>query len=179
MKSFFIVALAMVLAACGGPTTRDYAARTPTLDLREYLNGELVAKGILFDYRGRVDTTFRVDMTGTWKGNKGTLAEHFRYSDGREEDRTWHITFTDDHRFTATAADVIGKADGTQHGNSVNMQYTLNAKRPDGDTITLSMDDWMYLLDDRTLINRTSMHKYGLKVGELVIAFERKDRHEK
>lgn len=174
--SIFCVGL---IAACSSATTKDYAANSPTLDLRDYLNGPLVAKGILFDYSGKVDLAFHVDITGTWNGNKGTLEEHFRYSDGRTEARTWHIAFTDDHHFTATAADVIGTAQGSQHGNSVNMRYTLNATRPNGERITLSMDDWMYLLDDKTLINRTAMRKYGIKVGELVISFERKGSHEK
>lgn len=167
------------MAACSGPTPKDYAANTPTLDLRDYLKGPLVAKGVLFDYTGKVDLAFHVDIAGSWNGNKGTLEEHFRYSDGRTEARTWHIAFTDDHHFTATAADVVGTAQGSQYGNSVNMRYTLNATRPGGERILLSMDDWMYLLDDKTLINRTTMRKYGIKVGELVISFERKTPHEK
>lgn len=181
MKKIWIVigAVASLLAGCSSPTTQDYADVKPALDLREYLNGPLVAKGVLFDYTGKADLMFTVKMTGTWDGNEGTLDEYFTYSDGRNERRVWRIRYTDDHHFTATADDVIGTAKGTQHGNSVNMRYTLDAKRPNGDTIVLSMDDWMYLLDDRTLINRTAMRKYGLKVGELVITFEKDAGHEK
>ena len=175
MKKIWIIASAVtfLLAGCSSPSTKDYAEVTPKLDLREYFNGPLVAKGILFDYTGKADLMFRVDLVGSWQGNEGTLREHFTYSDGRTEERTWHMRFTDDHQFTATADDVVGIANGAQDGNSVNMRYTLNAKRPDGDRIILSMDDWMYLLDERTLINRTAMRKYGLTVGELVITFEK------
>lgn len=172
-------AIGLLLAGCSGPSTKDYADVKPTLDMREYLNGPLVAKGILFDYSGKADLMFHVRLTGSWKGNEGTLQEYFDYSDGRKEERVWHIRFSDDHHFTATAADVVGVAQGTQDGNSVNMRYTLNAKRPNGEQITLSMDDWMYLLDEHTLINRTSMRKYGIKVGELVISFEKDPRHAK
>jgi hypothetical protein len=35
------------------------------------------------------------------------------------------------------------------------------------------MEDWFYLQDDGTLINRTKMRKFGLTVGELVIAFRK------
>lgn len=175
MKKRWIIlgTVSLMIAGCSGPTTQDYAHVTPPLDLREYLNGPLVAKGVLFDYSGKADLMFRVAMTGSWNGNEGKLDEHFTYSDGRTERRVWRIRYSDDHHFTATADDVIGTANGTQHGNSVNMRYTLDAKRPDGDRITLSMDDWMYLLDDQTLINRTAMRKYGVKVGELVITFEK------
>lgn len=165
--------LTFMLSGCSSYETRDYADVKPALDIRHYLNGPLTAKGILYDYSGKADLMFHVKMKGSWKGNEGTLEEHFTYSDGRTEARTWTITFTDDHHFTATAGDVEGKAIGTQHGNTVNMRYTLNAKRASGDTITLSMDDWMYLLDGKTLINRTKMRKFGLTVGELVITFEK------
>jgi hypothetical protein len=53
------------------------------------------------------------------------------------------------------------------------MGYVLNAKRASGEMITLTMDDWMYLLEDNVLINRTKMKKYGLNVGELVITFKK------
>lgn len=168
-----------LLSGCGGHTTEDYAAVKPTLDIRQYLNGPLTAKGILYDYSGKADLMFVVTMKGSWNGNDGTLEEHFTYNDGRTESRTWKIRFADDHHFTATAGDVIGGATGTQHGNSVNMRYQLNAKRGSGDTITLSMDDWMYLIDEHTLINRTKMRKFGLTVGELVITFEKGAAHAK
>lgn len=174
----FLGTVGFMLSGCSEHSTVDYAANKPKLDIREYLNGPLIAKGILFDYTGKADLMFLVKMTGRWNGNTGTLEEHFTYSDGRTEERTWTITFTDDHHFTATAGDVIGEAKGTQHGNSVNMRYRLNATRASGDTITLSMDDWMYLLDENTLINRTKMQKFGLNVGELVITFEKVKRHE-
>lgn len=168
-----LVGTALLLSSCSSPTPADYAAEEPTLDLRTYLNGPLEAHGILFDYTGKPDLRFHVAMTGRWNGNTGTLEEHFTYSDGRKETRTWTITFRDDHHFTGTAADVVGEATGSQYGNSMNMRYTLDATRPNGDTITLSMDDWMYLMDEKTLINRTTMRKFGLKVGELVITFRK------
>jgi hypothetical protein len=169
----FIASLMFLLGGCSGQTPEDYANATPKLDLREYLNGRLEAWGVLFDYTGKVDRQFYVVMEGSWNGNEGTLKEWFTYSDGRKDERVWTVTYSDDHHFTGTAHDVIGKAEGKQFGNAVNMQYTLRAKRDSGDTIDLSMDDWMYLIDDKTLINRTTMKKFGLKVGELVIAFRK------
>lgn len=165
--------IALMLSSCSSITTEDYANKTPKLDIRSYLNGPLEAWGVLYDYSGKADLEFYVTMTGTWQGNTGTLEEHFVYSDGRKDQRTWTITFSDDHHFKATAHDVVGEAKGTQHGNAVNMQYVLNAKRSSGEMITLSMDDWMYLMNDKILINRTKMKKFGLTVGELVITFKK------
>lgn len=168
-----IASTSFLLSGCSSVTTEDYIANTPKLDIRHYLNGPLEAHGILFGMSGKANLSFYVKMTGKWEGNTGTLEEYFTYSDGRKDARTWTITFSDDHHFTATAHDVIGEAKGTQHGNSMNMRYLLNAKRASGDMIKLSMDDWMYLLDDNILINRTKMRKFGLTVGELVITFKK------
>ncbi len=169
----FVSTAALMISGCNASTTEDYANNTPKLDIRSYLNGSLEATGILFDHSGKADLQFHVSMTASWQGNTGTLKENFIFSDGRKDERTWTITMQDDHHFTATAHDVIGTATGSQHGNAANMRYILNAKRSGGDTITLSMDDWLYLMDDTTLINRTKMKKFGLTVGELVITFRK------
>ena len=59
-----------------------------------------------------------------------------------------------------------------QTGNAATMTYRLRIPREDGE-IVVSMEDWFYLQDDGTLINKTKMRKYGLTVGELVIAFRK------
>jgi len=173
-KSKTLAALAVVagLAGCGSQALDDYASETPTLDLREYLNGPLTASGIFFDHAGRADMRFIVEMEGAWDGDTGTLAERFRYSDGHNDERVWTIRFQDDGRFTATAHDVVGEARGGQRGNAAMMRYRLRIPR-DGDEVVVSMEDWLYLQEDGTLINRTKMRKFGLTVGELVVAFRK------
>lgn len=168
-----VATVAFLFSGCSSLTTEEYADRTPKLDIRQYLNGPLEAWGIIYDMSGKADTQFHVTMNGSWEGNKGKLEEHFIFNNGRKDERVWTIEFTDEHHFTASAHDVIGEAKGSQHGNAVNMRYVLNAKRESGSTIELSMDDWLYLMDDKTLINRTKMRKFGLTVGELVITFRK------
>ena len=160
------------LTGCSSVTTKDYADVQPKLDIREFLNGKLEAWGVIIDYTGKADLHFYVTMEGTWDGNKGRLEEYFVFSDGKKDERIWTIEFTDDHHFTATAPDVIGAAKGSQHGNTMNMRYVLDVPRGDS-SIHLSMDDWMHLVDEKTLINRTKMRKFGITVGELVIAFRK------
>lgn len=176
MKKLCIIvsSVAFFLSGCGGASTEDYAAEKPVMDIRKFFNGPVEAWGVLYSFSGKQDLRFYATMEGSWQGNKGTLKEKFTYSDGRIDERTWNITMIDDHNFTATAGDVIGTAKGTQHGNTTNMRYTLDAKRSSGGTIKLSMDDWMYLIDDNTIINRIKMKKFGLGVGELVVTMRKK-----
>jgi len=175
MKKLWIIlsGTAFMLSGCGGHSTEDYADNTPKLDIRQYFNGPVEAHGIIYDMTGKADLSFTAKMHGTWVGNQGTFDEEFTFSDGRKDTRIWHIAMIDDHHFTATAGDVIGNAVGSQHGNVMNMKYVLKAKRASGKTIELSMDDWMYLLEDNTIINRIKMRKFGLNVGEMVITFRK------
>ncbi len=127
---------------------------------------------MLINRDGSAEPQFFVKMKGSWRGNEGTLAEDFTYTSGEKKHRLWHFTMVDDHHFTGTAADVTGEGQGMQYGNAVNMKYTLQVQH-NGQTVELAMDDWLYRIDAQHVINRTEMHKYGFKVGELVISFRK------
>ena len=160
------------LTSCSDVDIKEYSENKPVFDIREYLNGDLEAWGVLINRDGSAEPQFFVKMKGAWKGNEGTLAEEFTYMNGEKKTRLWHFRVTDDHHFTGTAADVTGEGVGQQYGNAVNMKYTLQVPR-DGKTIEVAMDDWLYRIDDAHVINRTEMHKFGFKVGELVIGFRK------
>ena len=170
----FVSGFAFLLSGCGGASTEDYAGEKPAMDIRTFFDGPVEAWGVMYSFSGKQDLRFHATMHGSWDGDKGQLKEKFIYSDGRIDERTWVITMIDDHHFTATAGDVVGIANGTQHGNTVNMRYILDAKRSSGGTIKLSMDDWMYLVDEHTIINRIKMKKFGIAVGELVVTMRKK-----
>ena len=54
------------------------------------------------------------------------------------------------------------------------MHWRYNLNLPvDDSTYEMSMDDWMYLMDEDTLINRTRMSKFGVEVGQVTIFFRR------
>jgi len=165
--------LLMLATGCSTPKVEDYVSNNPPLDLRSYLNGELEAWGMFFDNAGKAEPMFYVKMTGRWQGNNGTLQEHFIYNDGKTKDRLWTLTFQDDHHFTATASDVVGVADGRQYGNAANIKYVLTVPTDKGTSYDMSMDDWLYKMNDELVINRNEMRKFGIKVGELVISFHK------
>ncbi len=162
-----------LLAACASVTPQDYAAQKPALDLREYFNGQVDAWGIVQDRSGRVIKRMTVEMTCTWNGDTGTLDERFTYADGTRETRVWTIR-KDGNRYTGTAADVVGEAKGEAAGNALNWKYVLDARREGGGTIHLDMDDWMWLMDERTLLNKTSFSKFGIRFGEVTIFFRKR-----
>jgi hypothetical protein len=166
-------AAAAVVAGCAGPAPADYAAETPVLDLKTYFNGELTAHGLFTDRAGKVQRRFVVTMTGTWQGNQGTLDERFTYSDGTTERRVWRLTDLGNGRYSGRADDVVGEAVGQAAGNALNWRYTLRLP-VDGKVYEVQFDDWMYLMDERVMLNKAVMSKFGITLGEVTLAFHKK-----
>jgi hypothetical protein len=163
----------VLTGGCAGPTPADYRAEKPLLDLRQYFNGELVAHGVFTDRSGRVARRFVVQMTGSWSGNQGVLDERFTYSDGKTERRVWRLTDLGNGRWEGRADDVVGVATGEAAGNALNWRYTL-ALTVDGRTWNVQFDDWMYLVDDKVMLNKAVMSKFGISLGEVTLAFTKK-----
>lgn len=163
------ILLITTITACG-VTPQEYENEKPVMDMKTYFDGQIQAWGLFQDYRSKVIKRFHVDMEGNWKGNTGTLDEHFTYSDGTTQRRIWNLVRIDKHNYTGTADDVIGEAKGVAYGHALRWQYTL-ALEVDDDTYHVQFDDWMYLIDENTVINRSVMSKFGISVGEVLLVF--------
>ena len=168
-----LICFLLAISGCSSAKIEDYKNHTPKMDMREFFTGDLEALGVFMDRSGMADPQFTCAMKGTWKGNDGTLEEHFVYSDGHKEERTWRMHFTDDNHFTATAHDVVGTAQGAQFGNAVNIRYVLRVPVKDT-TYDMDMNDWMYRMDDKTILNHTTMKKLGFQVGDLFLTIRKK-----
>lgn len=166
------VAGAAVLAGCAAPAPADYVAERPVLDLKTYFDGPVTAHGMFSDRSGRVLRRFTVAMTGTWNGAEGVLDERFTYSDGRTERRIWRLKDLGDGRWEGRADDVVGVAEGRSAGNALNWRYTL-ALPVDGRVWEVQFDDWMFLVDDKVMLNKAVMSKFGIRLGEVTLSFAR------
>lgn len=154
----------------------DYAVGEPKLDFREYFDGSLQSSGIFNGLSGKVERKFTLRMDCRWQGQKGTLDEYFSYDDGETGHRCWSLNFVDENNFSATALDVEGVGQGAQRGNAAVMRYRLRVPRVGGKEVVVSMEDWFYLIEDGTVINRARMSKFGIKVGEIVASFQKSVR---
>ena len=161
---------AATLAGCAGPQISDYAGEKPALDLRSYFNGTLDAYGVFTDRSGQVVKRFTVVMRCTWDGDNGVLDEDFVYSDGTTGKRIWRMKHLGDGRYSGTADDVVGEALGETRGNAFRWGYTL-ALPVDGQVWNVTFDDWMYLMDERVMLNKAVMSKFGVRLGEVTLSF--------
>jgi hypothetical protein len=153
---------------------RDYATSLPRLDLRQHLNGPILCEGVIYGLTGRVSSRFVADFDARWDGNVGVMTETFRYDSGTVQNRQWTLTLGNDGAVRATAPDVVGEGHGRAEGSGVLLNYRLRLT-PEAGGHVLNVTDWMYLMENGTIMNRSQFTKFGIKVAELVATMRKKD----
>lgn len=164
---------AFLIAGCAGIAPVQYAAEKPVLDLATYFNGTIDGWGMFQKRSGEVVKRFHVVIDARWTGDTGVLDEHFSWSDGTTSRRVWTLKRQADGRYLGSADDVIGAAQGEAAGNALRWKYVL-ALPVDGTTWHVDMDDWMYLINERVMLNRTAMSKWGFHMGDVTLSFTKR-----
>jgi hypothetical protein len=77
----------------------------------------------------------------------------------------WTITRVDAARYVGRADDVVGEAIGEAAGNALRWRYVL-ALPVDGRVWNVDLDDWMFLIDEQVMLNRSQMKKFGFHLGD-------------
>jgi hypothetical protein len=167
----------LVIGICFGVSScstaiDDYDDKTAQFDLKTYFDGNLIAWGTIQDSSDKVTRRFCVELEGTWKGNEGVLAEKFFYDDGEISYRNWSLTKQQNGHYQGTADDVIGIAEGQHNGFAFNLKYTL-ALPVDGSVYNVSMNDWMYQIDEHRVVNKTAISKFGVNVANVTLFFDK------
>lgn len=172
-RRLFLASAAAALAGCASISPRQYAAERPVLELDRYFTGTVDGWGMVQDRSGRVLRRFYVRIDCTWDGDTGTLDETFDWSDGRKEKRVWKVVKRGAGRYTGTAGDVVGEATGLAAGNALQWRYVLKLPAEQGGW-EVDIDDWMYLVDENTMLNRSTINKLGVRFAEITIAFRKR-----
>jgi hypothetical protein len=173
MKTLLLAAaLTAALTGCAGGGVEQYRAEQPELKLEHYLNGRVDGWGMFQGRSGEVKKRFHVRIEARWNGDTGVLDESFTWSDGTTSKRIWTVKRQPDGRYLGTADDVVGEAVGEVAGNALRWRYVM-ALPVDGRVWHVDFDDWMYLIDDKVMLNRSYMSKWGVRLGEVTLSFVR------
>ena len=164
---------ALLVGGCAGIAPPHYAAEKPALDLPSYFNGTIDGWGMFQKRSGEVVKRFHVVIDAKWQGDTGVLDEAFSWSDGSKTRRVWTLQRQPDGRYIGTAADVVGQAVGQVAGNALRWKYVL-ALDVDGKTWHVDFDDWMFLIDERVMLNRSLMSKWGFELGAVTLSFTKR-----
>ena len=149
----------------------NYKNNLPHLNLETFLNNEIRGYGIIETRFGIVKRRFEFLANCSWIDGTCYLKEEMKYDNGFVDKRIWLIE-RQGESYRATTNNVIGFAEINIGGNSMNWRYKINIPFK-SKNISISCDDWMYLIDDRRLINRNTFKKFGFKVGELTLFMEK------
>ena len=172
IRALLIAACGVLLGACSTVSVEDYADNRPQLVAEQFFNGQLVAHGVVKDRGGKVIRYFSASIDASWKDGVGTLDERFVFDDGERQTRVWTLKPSGDNHYIATAGDVVGDGRMEIAGNSLFLDYVLRIPY-DGDTLDLRIDDRMYLVSERVLMNESIMTKWGFEVGRILLVIQK------
>ncbi|WP_102108539.1 DUF3833 family protein [Oceaniglobus roseus] len=170
-----VVALRVRFLSFRAQSPADYDGLSPQFDIRRHLSGPIRCEGVIYGPFGKVTSRFTARMQGDWSGDTGVLSERFLYDNGDIQERAWHLRIGNDGAIHATADDVPGAGEGWQKGPTVLLSYPIRLP-PEAGGHTLTATDWMYLIGDGVIINRSQFRKFGIKVAELVATMRPEDR---
>ncbi|MGB7262452.1 MAG: DUF3833 domain-containing protein [Albidovulum sp.] len=174
MKKTIALLVISALSACSGaPNLADRALSDRQLNLEEFFEGKTVAHGQFQDVFGNVQRRFEVQITGHWDGRILKLVEDFTYDDGETEQRVWTLEKTGENTWKGTAPGVIGGATGREKDDTFNWNYRIDLPVRDG-TMRVEFNDWMWLLTKDRLLNRAYVSRFGVRIGEAILIFEKK-----
>ena len=173
IKFFLLIVSLLFITSCSGKQSmkpEDFKDKQPRLIIEDYMSGNVKAWGILQNRSGKVTRQFSADLNGKWDGKQLILDEKFNWSDGEVQTRQWKIYKIDNHNYEGTAEDVVGIAKGYSYGPAFKFEYVLLVPIK-GREIKITLDDWIFMQDEKVAINRAKMTKFGIKVAELTVMF--------
>jgi hypothetical protein len=167
----FIVAM---LAGCSGPPSlAAFAGSGPPFDPVVFFTGHTRSWGVREDRWGTPEGIITTDCVGTAEGADGLhMVQHLILADGTQQTRDWHLRRVGPDRYEGTANDMVGTAVGEAQGRVFHWTWTW-ATKPGNPLFDVTMDQWMYLMDDGAMVNRTTVSKLGFTIAEVTEQFER------
>jgi hypothetical protein len=164
--------LVLALAGCPSPLPLDKLADTPPrFDPIAFFTGRTASWGVVENRSGEPTGRVVTESVGSPDGADGlTMVQRLTFEDGTAEQREWHLRRTAPQRYEATANDMIGVAVGETFGRTFHWRWVLDRK--DGPSVTL--EQWMYLMDGGTMVNRTAISKLGIVLATVTEHFEKR-----
>ena len=164
---------AILLAGCAGPMPMDrFAGSGPAFDPLRFWTGHVRSWGVLENRSAEPDDIVTTDCVGELEApDRLHMTQLLTLGDGSVRSRDWHMRRIAPGRYQATASDMVGTASGTASGRAFHWSWVL-ATRPGNRLFDVTLDQWMYLMPNGTMLNRTSIRRLGITLAEVTEQFE-------
>ena len=145
---------------------------TAVFDLLTFFEGKTMGEGVFEDRQGNAKRRFTIDVTGRGDRTELLLDERFDFDDGEVQHRTWRLRRGEGDDFTGRCADAVGDAIGRFDQDKAFMVSTL--RLPVGSRMmALRFSDAFYRTGPRTMLNRSIVSKWGVRIGLVLIGFRK------
>ena len=164
--------LTAALFGCRDPMpVAEFNPTTPDFDPVRFFTGHVRSWGVLENRSGQPTSIVTTDCVGEGDGPDGLrMTQRLTIGTDSPVTRTWRMTRTAPGRYEATANDMVGTAMGEVSGRAFHWQWTL-ALSPGNALKNVTMDQWWYLQDDGSMLNRTMVSKLGYIAAEVTEHF--------
>jgi hypothetical protein len=171
--STVLIAFCLLATGCRTMRPESFAGAEPRFEPEKFFEGPTRSWGVIESRSGRPKSRFRTEMMGRREGDDLVITQDFTFEDGHQQQRVWRVRRIDDHRYDATANDVVGVSHGLAYGNTFHWEYTV-ALRPGNPLANVRFKLWMYLqADGETMINKVTISKLGVIVARTTEHFHR------
>ena len=173
LSGIALVALAFLAPGCRTLKPESFATASPRFEPEKFFEGKTRSWGVIESRTGKPKSRFETDMMGVRDGKDLVITQDFTFEDGHRQQRVWRLRRIDEHRYEATANDVVGVSAGEAYGNTFHWKYTVSL-RPGNRLANVHFELFMYLAgDSQTMINRVIVRKLGIILAETTEHFER------
>lgn len=139
----------------------------PAFDPVRFFTGHVTSWGVMENPFGAPTHIVTTDCAGQAEGSDGLrMTQTLHIGTDPAQTRTWHMRRTSPGRFEATANDMVGTATGEASGRAFHWRWTL-ALQPGNALKNVTMEQWWYLQDDGSMLNRTIITKAGVVAAEV------------
>lgn len=145
---------------------------TAPFDLLSWLEGRTTAHGVFEDRRGHIRRRFTAELTGHADENTLRLEEHFVFDDGEHQQRTWMLTRGAGGGFSGRCEDAVCEAQGhfTEVAAYLRSRLRLRVGKRQ---LAMDFDDVFYPVGPDQVLNRSTVSKWGIRLGQVLIVFRK------
>jgi len=174
MRLFCTIAALLLagLAACSSRLPIDkFADDKLRFDPIAFFTGHVASWGVMEDRAGAPTGRVRTDCVGEAEGTDGLhMTQRLTFEDGSVKQRDWHLRRTGPQAYEGSANDMVGSALGEASGRLFHWRWVL-ATAPDNRLADVTLEQWMYLMEGGTMVNRTVITKLGIVIATVTENF--------